>query len=356
MNIKIKKSELVSKLGLLMNVIKENRIRPALSQVLIMVDEEIKLIGTDLEQTLICKLDGEILEQGKTTFNIKENFDLIKLTESDIIEIKTNAYMLEIDNMSFTTYDTLEFPEIRIQDSEESEVKTEDLIRDINKSTFAASQKPENIEINCLRIADKTMTTTDSYRMVILGSDIVLKRNVSIPIKSVDNLVKILNSTIDEKTKVSFESNKAVFKTENMTYTTRLIDLPFPDVNAIMKNVHTDKKAVIDSITFQKILKKVLVITKNNVEIKDGAIFTFSPGKLIIQGKSDSSKIKETLRISYSGEDTKVCLNCRFLMDYAKNIKNMLEINFSNKNSAFVLKEEGLDNYKYLTMPLAIKD
>jgi len=356
MKIKVNKSELASKLALLGNIVKDNKIRPVLSQVLIVADEKIKLIATDLDQTLIIKIDGEIEELGKTTFNIKDNLELIKLTDSEFLYISANDNMLEIGNMSFQTYDHLEFPEIKMNNNDEVEIDRSKLIQDLNKITFAASQAQDNIEINCIRVADGKFAATDSYRMAVLDSDINLSNNCSIPVKSVENLIKSLNNVNEENVAISFESNKAIFKAGEIIYITRLIDLPFPDVNQIMENINTDKKAIIDSITFQKILKKILVVVRNNIEAKNGAIFEFSPGKMTIIGKSDKSKIKEVIKIYYSGEEVRVCLNCKFLIDYAKNIKNMLEINFSDKNNAFMLNEEGNAGYKYLTMPLALKD
>ena len=130
----------------------------------------------------------------------------------------------------------------------------------------------------------------------------------------------------------------------------------FVDVKGVIEAQNPDKKIIVDSIVFKKALKKVLIIARNNIEGKNAAVFEIKNNEMIINAVSSSSKIKEKVAIWYQGESLKVSMNCKYLLDFTEKVHNMLEINFSNSNSAFVLQEEGKPEYKYLTAPLALKD
>ena len=357
MKIQINRVELIEKLELLAGVVKENKIRPILSQVLLEATEsDIRLTGTDLEQTLTLQSEGDIQQTGKVTIEIQQVLPLLKLSDENNINIELKDNMLNVENMTFNIYDVDEYPVISFDDLEYKEVNRKELINAIQTVLFAAGQDPNSIEINCVRLEENFAAATDRYRMTLNNINTGINKGISIPLKSADNILKVLSKFEVEKVGIYNQDNKISIKIDNMLYLTRLIDLPFPDINGIMQSINTDKTAIIDSISLKKILKKVLIVAQNNIEGKNAAIFTFKAGQLEINAKSDKSKIKEKLKIYYNGEEVKTTLNCKYLIDFTNNIKNMLQIKFSDNRNAFVLYEEGKEEYKYLTMPLATRD
>ena len=102
----------------------------------------------------------------------------------------------------------------------------------------------------------------------------------------------------------------------------------------------------------------VFVFVKNNSDSKGGAIFYLEGEKFLIEGISESGKIKEDIILKKDGEDLKIQLNVKYLLDFLQNLdKNKKTIiKLSNSRGTVLLKNEEVENYLYITMPLALRD
>ena len=95
----------------------------------------------------------------------------------------------------------------------------------------------------------------------------------------------------------------------------------------------------------------------NEVYLKEEIDYSFENNKLILTGISENAKIKEELATIQEGENLKISLNVKFLVDYISIIGGKVtELKLLNSKSSVVVKDEADDKSVYFTMPLALRE
>jgi DNA polymerase-3 subunit beta len=356
MIIKSKKSEILAALDKCFLVVNENRIRPILETVKITAVDKVYLTATDLEKSVICELNAEITEQGEAVIT-REMFEFIKLSDNDTIEIIANGNTISTDTGVFSCYDADDYPEIR-QSKAESEVtaNTKEFLGMLQSVSFAASKNPASAELNLVRIAETYAASTDRFSMALRQHQTPLQTEISVPLRSVDIIIKLMTKCNSDAISVVISNNVLMLNLGDTKFITRLVDLPFVDINGIMKNMQNNNCATVSVKELQKTLKKIMLIAGQNIETANGAIFHFSGGKLQIEARSEKSKIKEVVGMEYNGSNVKVALNAKYILDFLGRISGDLEIHFSTNDRAFLLQQAGDEQYKFLIMPFQTRD
>ncbi len=371
MNIKVDRQEFLKTLRIVEKAVAENKIRPIISCVYLEAQKNGKIVlrGTNLELTITSFMDGEILEEGKIVFSYQLVEEYLKEISDKEIQLVVRDGLLIIETLDssseFSVMDPEEYP--RIKDSIEGSgvfFSREKLAEMFEKTKFGASSSSDNLSINCVRveIEDKKikMISSDTYRLVYLEDKIEYDGSlkVSIPLTTVEALIKTFRSLDEENVEFKFEENQVFFKVGNSMVLSRVIDLAFPDYMGIMKSVSHNKEVSINTEEFTKVLKRVQIFVKNNSESKYSAVFTLKEGNLYINGVSETAKVNEHIEVEQKGEDMKISLNVRFLLDFIQYLDkdDRLIIDLLTSNSAVQLKNSKDEKYLYIAMPLALKD
>lgn len=369
LNISVNRNKFLKAISIVEKAISENKIRPVLSGVFLEAKEDkIVLKGTNMEMNIQTQIFGKIEEQGEIVFPYQLVNDYLKEIEAEEIQLIESDEILLIESENSTSefiiYDSSEYPRIKgnIQ-GVENELSKDLLIDMLEKVKFSSAINNDNPEISCvkLELEDEKlrMVATDTYRLVYAEEDIERvdsNISISIPLYSVEALIKILKSVGDDFIKLIYSGNQVSFEIEKIFFMTRLIDLPFPDYKGILENMLYDKKVLIETENLINILKRVQVFVKNNNESKNSALFNLKGEEFIITGVSDTAKVKEKINLIRSGEDIKLSLNVKFLLEYLSNTQkdNKTSFEMSSSNSAVLIKNESSDKYLYILMPLAL--
>ena len=370
LKIKVNRQEFLKTLRVVTKAISENKIRPIISGVYMEANgTTIILKGTNLELTVTSKMDGEVIEGGDLVFSYQLVEEYLKeITDTEVtFSIDGETLLIETEDSSseFSVFDAAEYPKIKgFQGGKEYKLSIELFVNLLEKSKFAASQTTDNISINCLRMELEggllKLISTDTYRLVYISEKVDLdgELKVSLPLKSVEAMIKILISKKVEDITFAYEGNQVKFMVGATEILTRVIDLPFPDYDGILNATGYNKGVLIDSLEFKNVLKRVQIFVRNNTESRNSGIFEFKEDVLEINGISEVAKINENIKIQKDGEDLKISLNVKFLLDYLAFIekgKNVF-LNLSSSNGAVELTVESDKTFKYLVMPLALKD
>jgi DNA polymerase-3 subunit beta len=370
MKIKVNRQEFLKTLRTVTTAISENKIRPIISGVYMEAfGSSVILKGTNLELTVTSKMDGEVMTGGNLVFSHQLVEEYLKeISDTEItFSIGGETLLIETEDSSseFSVFDATEYPKIRgFEGGAEYKLPLEIFLNLLEKSKFAASQTSDNISINCLRMELEEgilkLISTDTYRLVYVSEKIELdgELKVSIPLKSVEAISKILSSKKTEDITFLYEGNQIKFIVGATEILTRVIDLPFPDYNGILNATGYNKEVTIGSAEFKNVLKRVQIFVRNNSESKNSGIFEFKGDILEISGISEIAKINETIKINKVGEDLKISLNVKFLLDYLAFIEKdkNVTLNLSTSSGAVELTIGNEKEFKYLVMPLALKD
>jgi DNA polymerase III subunit beta len=373
LKIRVERTLFLKAVQIVEKAVSENKIRPVISGIYMEAKGKmIFLRGTDLELTINSLVDGEIEEEGSVVFTYQLVAEYLKEIKDEMITMRVEEGKMIIESKNsfseFVIYDEQDYPTIKgIEDGIEFYLGKTIFLNLMEKARVASAPTPENLAVNCVRVEIEEkkikMIASDTYRMMycedeLLGensTDKVMK--ISIPIKTVDSIIKILKGIDGETLNLRYEGNQIFLRIGEISILSRLIDLPFPDYKNILNNTNYSKAVLLNNKDLTAVLKRVLIFVRSNSEAKNSAIFNFIGNKLYIKGVSENAKINEEADTLKDGEDLKISLNVKFLLDYAQIVdEDNLSIKMSSASGAVFLKGEKGNNTVYLTMPLALRE
>ena len=381
MHIKVNRQNFLTAVRIVEKSIKDNKIKPILSCVYAKVkDNKVYFTGTNLDTTIKTSIDvNEVIKEGEVAFRasiideylkeIKDEFVVLRVENGNILFIETEDSTTEYD--VFTTEDypsTFEYINLN-ENNFKFEMPSQELVEIFEKVLFSADT-PDNIAMNCIRIESNNkalnFVSTNTYRLTYLKKDVENEINdfaVSVPADTISSIVKIVKGLDNELIKIYKEGAHLYFKYKETTIITKLIELRFPNYADILSNITYDKKLSINNEKFTNLLKRVLIFSRSNMESKYSSTYQFkhsdnAESKLIISALNDIARINEELNISFEGEDLKISLNSKYLLEFIQNIPKEKELilEFMYANSAVKVYEKDKEDYIYILMPLALRD
>lgn len=373
LHIIVDRKSLLKAITIVENAVTENKIREVLSGIYIETNEGKAILrGTDLELSINTEIEAQVEEDGKIVIKHKLIEEFLKQISDDKITLIEEKGKLIIQasstNTEFSLYDVENFPvQSRLENGVEYVFEKGELLNNIENVKISASPNPENLAVNCIRVEIEEnklkLVSSDTYRLTYIEEDLEdSQRNkenlsLSIPLKTIDGLIKIMKLIDEEKIVVKSDGSKVFFKLSNVEILTRTIDLQFPDYKSILNNSQHNKKILLNTKDFLSVLRRTAIFVRDNKESKNGGIFNFSNNKLLLTGTSENAQIKEEIVTIQEGEDLRISLNVKFLLDFISTIKGKVTVlELLNNKSSVIVKDEDNDKSLYFTMPLALRE
>lgn len=373
LNVKVDRKELLKAIQVVENAVTENKIREVLSGIYIEAKEnKIILKGTDLELSINTEISGDIVSEGKIVIKHKLIEEFLKQILDEKIELieEQGKLIIKTDstNTEFSIYDAENFPiQTKIDLGVEYTFNKNKLLNYIENVKISASTDPENLAVNCIRFEIEEnklkLVSSDTYRLTYIEEELEENEknkeglSVSIPLKTIDGLIRIMRLIDEENIVFKSDGTKVFLKFSNVEILTRVIELQFPDYKSILKSAQHDKKILLNTKDFLSVLKRTLIFVRDNKDAKNGGIFNFENNKLILTGINENAKIKEELATIHEGENLKISLNVKFLLDYISILDGKVtELKLMNSKSSVLVKDEESDKSLYFTMPLALRE
>ena len=373
LHIIVDRKSLLRAMTIVENAVTENKIKEVLSGIYIETQGEKAILrGTDLELSINTEIEAQVEEDGRIVIKHKLIEEFLKQISDDKITLIEESGKLVIQasstNTEFSLYNAENFPlQSKLENGVEYVFEKGELLNKIENVKISASPNPENLAVNCIRVEIEEnklkLISSDTYRLTYIEEDLEeSQRNkenlsLSIPLKTIDGLIKIMKLIDEEKIVVKSDGSKVFFKFSNVEILTRTIDLQFPDYKSILNNSQHNKKILLNTKDFLSVLKRTAIFVRDNKESKNGGIFNFSNNKLLLTGTSENAQIKEEIVTIQEGEDLKISLNVKFLLDYISTIKGKVTVlELLNNKSSVIVKDEDNDKSLYFTMPLALRE
>ena len=373
LNITVDRKALLKAINIVEKAVTENSIREVLSGIYIETFENRAVLrGTDLELSINTEIEAQIEEHGKIVIKHELIEEFLKQISDEKIALIEDDGMLVIKTSStdanFSLYSAENYPiQSKLEYGVEYIFSKEKLLNYIENVKISASTDVENLAVNCIRLEIEEnklkLISSDSYRLTYIEEELEEnQRNkedliVSIPLKTIDGLIKIMKLMEESEIMLKSDGSKVYFKFSNVEILTRTIDLQFPDYKSILNNSKHDKKVLLNTKDFLSILKRASLFVKENNEFKNGATFRFENNKLTLKGTNDNARIKEEIITIQEGENLKISLNVRFLIDYISTIQGKVTVlELLNEKSSVIIKDESNPNSLYFTMPMSLRE
>ena len=381
MHIKVNRQNFLSAIRTVEKSVKENKIKPILSCIYAKVKgNKIYFTGTNLDTTIKTSIDvNEVIREGEIAFSysiideylkeIKDEFVVLRVENGNILFIETEDSTTEYDVHSAEDYPNTFENVVLNENNFKFEMPSQELVNIFEKVLFSADTS-DNIAMNCIRIESILkhlhFISTNTYRLTFLKKNIdkdIPDFSVSVPADTISSIIKIIKGLDNEVIKVYKEEAHLYFQYKDTMIITKLIELRFPNYAEILSNISYDKKLYINNEKLTNLLKRILIFSRSNSESKYSSTYEFkhneeNKNKMTVSALNELARINEELDVNFKGEDLKISLNSKYLLEFIQNISKEKELvlEFMYSNSAVKVYEKDNDEYIYILMPLALRE
>ena len=363
MKFKIIRSAFVEGLKSVQNIVPSKGSLPILQNVLIeAIDNTLKLTTTDLDITIISRVDCKVEASGITTLPVKHLFNtILKAPEGEIeIEVDDNDQALIKAGNSRTKINgkkESEFPRIS-QDEESCKYNIEAAVikEMLRKTSYAASQDDTRRTLKGVLMSFKDkkliMVATDGRRLAMVENEVEypadFEKDIVLPSKTVQELLRSIGN--EGEIKITVFKNKICLELSNVTIYSKLMEDAYPNYKQVIpkeinETVVIDRQLLIDAID------RASVMTMDEAHsIK----LIFEENKLIVTStSSEAGEAKDVVAIKYAGEKIEIMFNPGYVLDPLKVIDdNEITFNLNNGHSPAIIKCSV--PFLYVLMPLRI--
>ena len=371
MNLAVNRKELLKAVQVLKSFVQKRKGIKYLNQIELETNERCEFLllkNQNLKTTVQIMLKADIKEFGSITVDYVQLENILKFQTSEIVflgseeerliisnEDKNKSILNRIDTKPVNTfYDNFEGTHIILEKNK--------FMDNLKKVLISASKEIENVAVHGVRMETTgeaiNYVGTDTYRLSYLTNTFNSEKiSLTLPLNIVNGLIKAEKLCTKDSLTLSIENRIVRINLGNVIVQTEITDLRFPDYKTILENTNYNKKILLSTKEFKDVLKRVLNICKSNKESKNGAIFNFRNNKVTITATNEQTSLEEEISTLQKGEEVRIHLNVKFLLEFVNTVKDkIIEIHLLNHTSSVLLNPENNNEYKYFTMPLALRD
>src|SRR5580658_4516421 len=368
MNLTISKEQIIAGLQAVQNVVSNRTTLPILSNVLLRAEDgNVEFTATDLDVTVVCKVEGKVGKAGATTVPVKKLFGIVRELNGSEIEIETDEKNITSirSGPSFYKIHGLgadEFPPLpKFKDDKKVSLQQENVKAMMRKTAFAISIDESRYVLNGIFISLKdhkmTMVATDGRRLALVDEEVDVPEKSQgefiIPAKAVNELNRLLQ---DKGTvEIKFGENQASFSLKDdkgfsVLLVTKLIEGNYPNYRQVIPGEAKERIPLGREELLQALRRAEIMTSEKANSVK----MTFGKNQLAITANSpEVGEARETLAVNYKGKEMAIAFNPRYLIDpLAALSADEVFIELIDELSPGVLKING--PFLYVVMPMRL--
>jgi DNA polymerase III subunit beta len=328
MEFKIKQNVLKEELGFIQGVVERKTTIPVLSNILIesLGENEIRIVGTDLDCTIRCDAEAEIISAGAVCIQARKLFDIVRALESGDVHFKKDdnewvTMKCGRANFRLAGVSRDQFPEIPQFKSTPMSLPADVFNYFIRNTAFAITNEQSRFTLSGAKfiIGDGTakMVTTDGHRLAFVERAIDDKEgsiDTLIPKKALLELVKLSRGTGE----IAFgeDPNHIYFETEGRLLITRKLSGQFPNYEMVMPK-DNDHAATFDLEEMRNAVRRMSLIADDRnrsirLAVREGEIE-------VTAQSSEEGEGNEVVQAEYTGEEIQLGFNWQYLLEFLTN-------------------------------------
>ena len=366
MELQISRDALLKPLQHIGSVVERRQTLPILSHVLFHAEaERLTITGTDLEVEATAFIPLEGASPGITTLPARKMLDICRaLPEGSQLRFSKDGERTTVTSgksrFVLNALPTKDFPSTGdIHPMVTFTVAQERLKEHIDRTQFAMAQQDVRYYLNglLLEVEGQHLRTvaTDGHRLALCDSDenqqIDNNQQVIVPRKGVLELSRLLEST-DLPIQVEIGQNHIRLVTEQLCFTSKLIDGRFPDYQRVLpEKIVSHLIAEREGITQALVRASILSNEKYR-----GVRLELSENMLKIGANNpDQEEAHEEIEVAFQGESLEIGFNATYLLDALHAVKTeQVQIGLVDSNSCCVIQGVGDEKSRYIVMPMRL--
>lgn len=365
MKFSIKKDVILRELQLLQGIVEKRNTMPILANILITVSEDdIELIGTDLEVGIRTHFPAMIEETGAITISGKKVFEIVRsLTEDqEIVFTEGKELMMEITSgqsefrvLCLSKEDYPQVPEPKFEKG--ISLPLEKVKEMIDRVYYAITQEQRYYLNGALMIIKGNiieLVSTDGHRLAytsISTDKIKLDKEIRgiVSKKTLSELRKFEDDNIE----FDLDENNLFFRVKNRTMISRIIEGKFPNYEAVIPKGNP----YILSFYREEITDAVRRVSLLSTERSRGIKFNIEKNQTrLFSSNPEIGEARDRVETEYDGEELEIGFNAQYLLDFLTNVKSeKVRFELKDENSAILMRPEIEDDIKYIYVLMPMK-
>ena len=324
MEFTIKQNVLREELNFIQGVVERKTTIPVLSNILIesIGENEIRIVGTDLDVTIRCDAEAEIKKPGAMCVQAKKLFDIVRALDPGDVHFKKEdnewvTMKCGKANFRLAGVNREQFPEIPQFKSTPMKLPAEVFNYFIQNTAFAITNEQSRFTLSGAKfiVGDGVakMVTTDGHRLAYVERAVETEGSMDtlVPKKALLELQKITRGTED----ISFgeDPNHIFFQTDGRLLITRKLNGNFPNYEMVLPK-DNDKIVTFDLDDMKKSVRRVSLMSDDrNRSIR----LTVRDGEVELTAQSaEEGEGSEVVPADYTGEEVTLGFNWQYLQDF----------------------------------------
>ena len=323
---------------------------------------EIKLMANDMELGIETRIEGDIVERGIIALDAKIFSEIVRKLPDNDVTIETDASFKTVITCEKAKFNIIgksgdDFSYIPYIERNEAISISQFTLKEVIRQTIFSIADNENNKLmggelfelneNQLRVV-----SLDGHRISI--RKIELKENygskkVVVPGKTLQEISKIVNGTVDEDVMIFIADNHIIFEFDRTTVVSRLIEGEYFKIDQMLSS---------DYETMVKINKRELLdcIDRATLLVKEGdkkpIIMNITDGNMELKINSFIGSMNEEIDITKEGKDILIGFNPKFFIDALRVIdeEDVSLYMVNPKAPCFIKDDDG--RYTYMILPV----
>ena len=338
MKIVFNRQEISNKIAPLMSVVSGKSTLTAVEGILIEANSPdcCTLTAFDLEKGIKITVDADVIEQGSYIINAQKFNQTLRVMNGEEITLTVDnklGVVFECGKSSHRTgaLKAEDFPEIPDLQSEKGFIVNQAQFKKmLSKVSYAMGvNEPRPVLNGCYIKTEEgkmNVVACDGFKLAVCSAESELKKlensdrgvefSFIVPVKSVNEIVKLLSDDEEDTVTVYMSHKNMVIAFEGLTFFTRLIVGEFVDYNRIIiKNHKIEVKASKQDILAA--LEKASLITEERIagSVRSHVRIEVCGDILKVSAVSSAGSIYDEFNVDHSGDDISIAFNNRFLID-----------------------------------------
>ena len=366
MKFSIQREDFLKPLQQVIGVVERRQTLPVLGNVLLNANKKsVQLTATDLEVELQSHVNVAVTETGDITLPARKLLDICRTLPAEAqldISVKKDRALVRSGKSRFTlsTLPATEFPVIdKIKSARKFSLQESALHGLIERTAFAMAQQDVRYYLNGLMLESVSGTlravATDGHRLAMseLMADVGegVDQQVIVPRKGIQELQRLLEQK-DADVQVEIGSNHIRIITDELRFTSKLIDGRFPDYQRVMPK-NADKRLLINRDLLRQALTRTSILSNEKYR---GIRLELSENNIKIQAHNpEQEEAVEEIDANYDSDAIVVGFNVTYLLDVLNAINtDDVEMFLSDGNSSALINKPGDENCRYVVMPMRL--
>lgn len=318
---------------------------PILNTILILTREnEIAVVGTDLEVAVVVRVPARIIEKGGVTLKAHDFYEIVQNCEEEI-EFSTgkDLAILSSGRSKSRLKDSgiSNFPKFPLPLEYDIQVEAGTFRTAIHQSVYAAAKTDTRPILQGIHFTQHGTSmyidAADNYRMTTDCIEVMSTGNseVVVPTRSVQLAARFCEDT--ETLLIHFTDRHAYFKTEKVTVISQLLEGEYPDIQSLIPHtflteVEVYREQLILSLRRADIFAKddshrfKLVINNHQVDV--------------ISGRSERGDLEDSVGTELQGDELEVGVSIKYMLDALKSFDSeMVILSANGPRGSIVLRQ-----------------